>query len=340
MTRPPGTVGTTGLRNADSGVARALRTSTTTPALSDVTGHAHAAARTTTLTLEAPMDDLNLPDWIATHHALTDDDRSTLAAAMQAAPVPGTSAVDDGVLVPDNADEWADGLAAVLRRIPQPWGRYVSVGPGWYPIVVQLDQAIASLEPDYWISQVKEKFGDLRYYLELRELACCAQTQSDVGARFPDQPASGDTDAWASWTAAHEDAHEAAVVAAFDTHERTDDVHAAATAARDANQKLIDALVRAAEDAAARTCDVTGGPGLWMRDRGGWYVTRDPLTAETGMRLAPGMSPAQTDAVLARLTDDPAGTAQAIHNLAAANRDLRTHINRLLERAEAPATDD
>jgi hypothetical protein len=38
-------------------------------------------------------------------------------------------------------------------------------GDGWLDIVDRLDRAITELVPDYQITQVKEKFGGLRYYI-------------------------------------------------------------------------------------------------------------------------------------------------------------------------------
>lgn len=34
----------------------------------------------------------------------------------------------------------------------------------WVPVVLELDEALAKLDPDYEIVQVKIKFNDLRYY--------------------------------------------------------------------------------------------------------------------------------------------------------------------------------
>lgn len=69
----------------------------------------------------------------------------------------------DEIEVPEDAGEYADALAAILRRIPKRWGR-LSVDRGWYPILARLDAQLAALDPDYEVHQVKEKFGGLRYY--------------------------------------------------------------------------------------------------------------------------------------------------------------------------------
>lgn len=54
----------------------------------------------------------------------------------------------------------------ILARIPERWGKYLSISEGWYEVVFQLDRDIAALDPDYTIAQVKEKFGGLRYYID------------------------------------------------------------------------------------------------------------------------------------------------------------------------------
>lgn len=70
----------------------------------------------------------------------------------------------DKLHVPDDADEHEAGLRAILRRIPDGWGRWISCSRGWYSIIIALDQALAEIDPDYVLHQVKEKFGTLRYY--------------------------------------------------------------------------------------------------------------------------------------------------------------------------------
>ena len=40
-----------------------------------------------------------------------------------------------------------------------------SVGPGWQPILSTLHEELLSIEPTYYVGQLKEKFGGLRVYL-------------------------------------------------------------------------------------------------------------------------------------------------------------------------------
>jgi hypothetical protein len=73
----------------------------------------------------------------------------------------------NAVHVPDDAGEYEDGLRAILARIPDGWGRWISCGKGWYPLVIATDAKLAAIDPDYVVHQVKEKFGGLRYYHQI-----------------------------------------------------------------------------------------------------------------------------------------------------------------------------
>ncbi|MBS4104276.1 hypothetical protein [Tsukamurella paurometabola] len=55
------------------------------------------------------------------------------------------------------------GLQPILRRIPEEWGRNIDVGPGWYPVLFDLDQRLAAIDPDYVIKQVKEEGGEFDF---------------------------------------------------------------------------------------------------------------------------------------------------------------------------------
>ncbi len=66
--------------------------------------------------------------------------------------------------IPADAGAHAAAIESILRRIPDNWGRWVSVDAGWYPLVIATDQRLAALDPDYVVQQIKEKFGTLRYH--------------------------------------------------------------------------------------------------------------------------------------------------------------------------------
>ena len=44
------------------------------------------------------------------------------------------------------------------------WGAWFACGEGWRPLIAELHSRLQALSPDYTLSQVKEKFGGLRYY--------------------------------------------------------------------------------------------------------------------------------------------------------------------------------
>jgi hypothetical protein len=66
--------------------------------------------------------------------------------------------------VPPDAGEYEGALRALLERIPDGWGRWIRCGPGWYPILAELEGRLREIDPDYRVLQVKEKFGTLRFY--------------------------------------------------------------------------------------------------------------------------------------------------------------------------------
>ncbi len=71
--------------------------------------------------------------------------------------------------VPKDAGEYTEALRGMLVRIPDGWGRWISCDRGWYPLLVELDEQLRALLPNYVIHQVKEKYGGLRYYWESGE---------------------------------------------------------------------------------------------------------------------------------------------------------------------------
>jgi len=208
-------------------------------------------------------------------------DAEALEAGLAAvAQVPlDTERLLDALHVPDDAGEWREGLERILRRIPDGWGRWISCGPGWYPIVVRLADEIATILPEYEIHQVKEKYGTLRFYwgVPIRQIACCARFNEEdprpgEGAIFgPFAPKHRETDEQQrleAWFVRYE-AH-----LASDEHRRCDEAaHAAVN--REESKALgaqIEALIDAAETASAATCENCGEPGE-LHEHTGWLRT-------------------------------------------------------------------
>lgn len=71
----------------------------------------------------------------------------------------------EGHRMADSDDPLAEPeLEPLLARIPERWGKSIDTGPGWYPLLVELDRQLVAIDPDYVVHQVKEKFGGLRFY--------------------------------------------------------------------------------------------------------------------------------------------------------------------------------
>lgn len=70
---------------------------------------------------------------------------------------------DTDIRIPDDAGEYTDALGRILRRFTRGGG--IECGPGWYGILADLDTALTDIDPQYSITQIKEKFGTLRYYV-------------------------------------------------------------------------------------------------------------------------------------------------------------------------------
>jgi hypothetical protein len=112
--------------------------------------------------------------------AVGDDDgfRAAWDAMTQASRGLDRNQALNSIHVPTDAGEHAEALAAMLRRIPDGWGRWISCDRGWYSLIVELDEQLRALLPNYVIHQVKEKYGGLRYYWEAGEQSMIPTTGS------------------------------------------------------------------------------------------------------------------------------------------------------------------
>lgn len=90
--------------------------------------------------------------------------------------------VRDSIHIPEDAGQYGAALVAMMLRIPDNWGRWISCNPGWYPMITELDAALASLDANYVIHQVKEKFGTLRYYAHTESTTVRAQFDALIRA--------------------------------------------------------------------------------------------------------------------------------------------------------------
>jgi len=58
-------------------------------------------------------------------------------------------------------------------------GCNIGVGPGWFPLLADLDDELSAIDPDYRLRQVKQKFGGLSFYANMSDGA--AGTPVDQG---------------------------------------------------------------------------------------------------------------------------------------------------------------
>lgn len=57
-------------------------------------------------------------------------------------------------------------LKDLINRIDPAYGKYINVGKGWEKIICDCNEELTELDPNYKIFQIKEKFGDLRFYYQ------------------------------------------------------------------------------------------------------------------------------------------------------------------------------
>jgi len=57
-------------------------------------------------------------------------------------------------------------VEALKNKFLPNYYKSVDVDEGWYQIVVDCDNLLTEIDPDYQIAQIKQKFGALRYYFQ------------------------------------------------------------------------------------------------------------------------------------------------------------------------------
>jgi len=202
------------------------------------------------------------------------DDADGFAAAFAALRQIGQgvdlSEVVNALHVPEDADEHAEALRRLLLRIPDGWGRWIGCSRGWYPILVELDEQLRALFPQYELQQVKEKYGGLRFYWSEDEpITDPADPEPDVPS-LSEQATEAEKDAaWGAWEAAH-DAWSQRLACYLETEEG-----AAREQSFERRLKLAEQLVEAAERRASITCELCSLPGESCCTPGPypWYQT-------------------------------------------------------------------
>jgi hypothetical protein len=59
----------------------------------------------------------------------------------------------------------------IIKRFREDLKPIISCGEGWFNLLSSLDRELSSVDPDYKVVQVKEKFGTLRYYFDISDMS-------------------------------------------------------------------------------------------------------------------------------------------------------------------------
>ncbi len=199
--------------------------------------------------------------------AVGDDDngfRAAWSAMKQASRGLDYQQILNSMHIPTDAGEHAEALAAMLRRIPDGCGRSISCDSGWYSLIVELDEQLRALLPNYVIHQIKEKCGGLRYYWESGE-----DIHDPNDAEPPTPGRDGSEEAWTQWRREHE--------AWWDRLDRYLQTSEGKRRTADLERRiaLAEKLVDTAEKRANVTCELCGATGSLHRTppHYPWYKT-------------------------------------------------------------------
>jgi len=189
----------------------------------------------------------------------------------------------NAVHVPEDAGEHAEALRGILLRIPDGWGRWISCDRGWYPLLVELDEQLRMLLPNYVLHQVKEKFGGLRYYWESGE-----DVHDPEDPEPPTPGRDGDEAERDRWRKQHD-----AWCERLDAYRQTPEGQTR-IADLERRIKLAEKLVDTAERRASVTCELCGATAVLHRTpaRGPRYKTLCPACAEREKYVPSGGSDA------------------------------------------------
>lgn len=164
--------------------------------------------------------------------------------------------------MPEDAGEYADGLKAIMERIPSGWGRWIRCDKGWYPLIINLNDELTNIDPNYELCQVKEKFGGLRYYWDSGLMVCC--NEWNRANPRPEPGLGGDENSpYKKWVRAQDEHYESK------EHDFT---------YRKANADicLMEKIVYHYERLSFITCELCGGDGDMCTTKSGWYKTLCP----------------------------------------------------------------
>lgn len=70
------------------------------------------------------------------------------------------------------------------EKIAPEYIQTIQVDEGWYQLVIDCDRELSLFDPNYKIIQVKEKFGELRYYVKPSETCYEPRRLHDIISKY------------------------------------------------------------------------------------------------------------------------------------------------------------
>lgn len=75
-------------------------------------------------------------------------------------------------------------IEKLKEKISSNFLKAIQVDEGWYQLVIDCDRELSLFDPNYKIIQVKEKFGELRYYVKPSETCYEPRRLHDIIAKY------------------------------------------------------------------------------------------------------------------------------------------------------------
>jgi hypothetical protein len=75
-------------------------------------------------------------------------------------------------------------ITKLKDKIAPEYMQVVDVNEGWYQLVIDCDMELSLFDPHYKILQIKEKFGELRYYVKPSETCYEPRRMHEIIAKY------------------------------------------------------------------------------------------------------------------------------------------------------------
>jgi len=75
-------------------------------------------------------------------------------------------------------------VTKLKEKIAPEYMKVIQVDEGWYQLIIDCDRELSLFDPYYKIIQVKEKFGELRYYVKPSESCYEPRRMQEIIAKY------------------------------------------------------------------------------------------------------------------------------------------------------------